>query len=102
MKNNIDCFIRQLYSGRVCRDRLYLRHALCLMAERPELRVEDVSTFCVTLAEEMAGHGWCITAKTIRPALSFALRNLRTAHPEWNVPGGTVAAVAALLDLCGV
>ena len=71
------------------------------MAVRPELRDEKTSDFCVALAEEMAGHGLSITAKTIRPALSAALRRLRTAHPEWNVPCGTVAAVTALLERCG-
>lgn len=101
MINKIDCFISQLYSGQVCRDRLYVRNALLLMAARPEMRDEKTSAFCVALAEEMAGHGWHLAAKTINPALSSALRRLHTAHPEWDIPCGTVAAVAALLELCG-
>ena len=100
MKNKIDRFISQLYSGQVCRDRLYIRHALHLMAKRPELRDGKPSAFYVALAEEMNSCGWCCSEKNIRIALSPALRRLRTAHPEWSVPSGTVAAVAALVDLC--
>ena len=100
MKNKIDCFVSQLYSGQVCRDRLYIRHALLLMASRPELRDGKPSAFYVALAEEMNRCGWCCTEKSIRTALSPTLRRLRITHPEWNVPGGTVAGVSALLDLC--
>ena len=101
VKHDIDYLISKLYSGKVCRDRLYIRHALLLMAARPELRGGKSSAFYVALTEEMNSCGWCYSEKTIRTALSPALGRLRTAHPEWNIPCGTVTAVTALLELCG-
>ena len=95
MEQRIDTLMAELYTGKVCAQRYYLRHVLLFLAQHPEYLERTATELC----KAMRGSFPSFYRKDVRYRLIFAV--LRQCDRELTArgitPGGTMEMLRFLM-----